>query len=174
MKQQKKNKRNIPLIVLGIISAAYVVLYFINRELFSNSIDKFSNLVVQIAPYLVIVFFIMLLNFWFIKPEMVKKYLGSESGIKGYLFAIIAGIVSVGSVYVWYPLLKDLKSKGMTDKLVAIFIYNRAIKLHLLPLMALYFGLKFTVVLTLVTVIFSLVVGYSVNRFEKIISTEGA
>ena len=108
----------------------------------------------------------MFLNFWFIKPEVIKKYLGKQSGIKGYFFAIIAGIISVGSVYIWYPLLRDLRKNGMTNKLIAVFIYNRSIKLHLLPLMIIYFGVNFTAVLTVLTILFSLVIGYFIQKFD--------
>jgi uncharacterized membrane protein YraQ (UPF0718 family) len=108
----------------------------------------------------------MFINFWFIKPEIVKIYLGEQSGFKGYIFAILSGIISVGSVYIWYPLLKDLRKSGMSNKLIAVFIYNRSIKLHLLPVMILYFGLKFTLVLTMVTILFSLIVGFFVQKFS--------
>ncbi len=166
MKKNKNSSKNkISIIVLAVISAAYVVLYFTNGDLFEKSIGKFLGLVLQIAPFLLLVFIIMFFNFWFLKPEMIKKYLGEQSGLKGYIFAILAGIISVGSVYMWYPLLKELRGSGMSDKLIAIFIYNRSIKLHLLPLMILYFGLTFTTSLTIVTIMFSIIIGFFVQKF---------
>lgn len=171
MKQNKNTSKNIvPLIVLTVISAGYAVLYFIDSTLFQKSMGKFLALIIQIAPFLLIVFLVMFINFWFIKPEIIKKYLGEQSGLKGYIFAILSGIISVGSVYMWYPLLKDLRKSGMSNKLIAVFIYNRAIKLHLLPVMILYFGLKYTMALTIVTILFSLVIGFFVQKFsiEKI------
>ncbi|RLD12986.1 permease [candidate division KSB1 bacterium] len=166
MKKNKNSSKNkISIIVLAVISAAYVVLYFTNGDMFEKSIGKFLGLVLQIAPFLLLVFIIMFFNFWFLKPEMIKKYLGEQSGLKGYIFAILAGIISVGSVYMWYPLLKELRGSGMSDKLIAIFIYNRSIKLHLLPLMILYFGLTFTSALTAATILFSLIIGFVVHKF---------
>ena len=166
MKKNKNSSKNkISIIVLAVISAAYVVLYFTNGDMFEKSIGKFLGLVLQIAPFLLLVFIIMFFNFWFLKPEMIKKYLGEQSGLKGYIFAILAGIISVGSVYMWYPLLKELRGSGMSDKLIAIFIYNRSIKLHLLPLMILYFGLTFTTSLTIVTIMFSIIIGFFVQKF---------
>ena len=166
MKQNKKRSKNIiPLIALAVILAGYMVLYFVDGALFQKSTEKFLALIIQIAPFLLIVFVVMFINFLFFKPEIVKKYLGAQSGLKGYIFAIIFGIISVGSAYMWYPLLKDLRKSGMSDKLIAIFIYNRSIKLHLLPVMILYFGLKYTMLLTVVTILFSLIIGYSVQKF---------
>jgi len=167
MKYGKNNSKNIiPLIVLAIISIGYIILWFVNNSLFQKSIEKFAALALQIAPFLLIVFIIMFINLWFIKPDIIKKYLGEQSGVLGYVFAILAGIISVGSVYMWYPLLKDLRKSGMSNKLIAVFIYNRSIKLHLLPVMILYFGIKFTVVLTLLTILFSLVIGYFVQKLS--------
>ncbi len=167
----KKNKANsnqmVPLIVLLTISIAYTVLYFADNILFHKSFELFLSLSIQIAPYLLIVFIIMFVNFWFIKPDFIKKYLGEQAGLKATVFVILSGIISVGSVYVWYPLLEDLKKSGMSNKLIAIFIYNRSIKLHLLPVMVLYFGLTFTMVLSLVTILFSLVIGYLVQLFTS-------
>ncbi len=167
MKQNKNSSISIvPLIVLAVITVGYVVLFFIDGALFEKSVGKFLALIIQIAPFLIIVFIVMFINFWFIKPEIVKIYLGEQSGFKGYIFAILSGIISVGSVYIWYPLLKDLRKSGMSNKLIAVFIYNRSIKLHLLPVMILYFGLKFTVALTMVTILFSLIVGFFVQKFS--------
>ena len=157
----------VPLIVLMTISIAYIVLYFADNTLFHRSFELFLSLVIQIAPFLLIIFVIMFINFWFIKPDFIKKHLGEQAGLKGITFVILSGIISVGSVYVWYPLLKDLKESGMSNKLIAIFIYNRSIKLHLLPVMILYFGLTFTMVLSLLTILFSLVIGYLVQLFTS-------
>lgn len=167
MKRKKNSlKTNVPVITLIIIIGGYAILYFLDKALYHKSIDKFIVLIIQIAPFLLIVFIVMFLNFWFIKPEIIKKYLGEKSGFKGYVFAILSGIISVGSVYVWYPLLKDLKKSGMSDKLIAIFIYNRAIKLHLLPVMILYFGIKYTLILTIETILFSLIIGFFIEKFS--------
>ncbi len=162
----KKNnsKEIIPIVVLSIILAGYAVMYFVNNSLFQKSGIKFIALTFQIAPFLLIVFIVMFLNFWFIKPEAIKKYFGEKSGLTGYVFSILFGIISVGSVYMWYPLLNDLRKSGMSNKLIAVFIYNRAIKLHLLPVMILYFGLKYTLALTVLVILYSLVIGYSVEK----------
>ena len=166
MKQNiNPSKNRVPLFALALILTGYAVLYFVNEALLQKSISRFLTLAVQIAPFLLIVFVIMFINFWFIKPEIVKKYLGTQSGVKGYIFAILSGIISVGSAYMWYPLLKDLKKSGMSEKLIAIFIYNRSIKLHLLPVMIFYFGLQYTTLLTVITILFSLIIGFFVQEF---------
>jgi len=62
-----------------------------------------------------------------------------EKGIKKWIFVIIGGVLSTGAIYMWYPFLADLKDKGLNYGLISCFLYNRAIKIPLLPLMVFYF-----------------------------------
>ena len=85
--------------------------------------------------------------------------MGEGSGTKGWLLSISAGILSHGPIYVWYPLLKDLRNHGMRIGLIAAFIYSRAIKIPLLPLMIYYFGFMFVVLLTIYMIIAAVIQG---------------
>ncbi|UUX93293.1 permease [Methanoplanus endosymbiosus] len=125
-----------------------------------RALNIFSGLIVQIAPVLSLVFVFILVTDLLVKPDKIIKYLGSESGITGWLVAIAGGIISSGPVYVWFPFLAELRRKGMRPSLAAVFLYNRAVKVPLLPLMIFYFGVLFTVVLTVYMLIFSVISGY--------------
>ena len=103
---------------------------------------------------------------YFLKPKIVIKYLGGESGIKGWILAILFGILSHGSIYVWYPFLKDLRKQGMRLGLLAVFLYNRAVKIPLLPIMILYFGIPFVVVLMVYMIITSIIEGKILEIIE--------
>ena len=89
--------------------------------------------------------------------------MGGESGIKGWVLAISMGILSHGPIYVWYPLLKDLRDHGMRSGLIAVFLYNRAIKIPLLPVMIFYFGIGFVIILSIYMMIASVVEGKIIN-----------
>jgi uncharacterized membrane protein YraQ (UPF0718 family) len=67
----------------------------------------------------------------------------------------------------WYPLLSDLQKKGVKNSFIATFLYNRAIKPALLPLIIFYFGLAFTIVLTIVMIIASVFQGLIVEKILK-------
>jgi len=116
---------------------------------------------------LCLVFFIMLLINLFLKPASVAKFLGKGSGIKGIILAAVAGIISTGPIYAWYPLLKDLKDKGAGESSIAIFLYNRAVKPFLLPVMIGYFGWLYVVILTILMVLASIAVGFSVSIYPS-------
>jgi len=49
-------------------------------------------------------------------------------------------VISMGPIYAWYPLLKELRGKGATNSFIAVFLGNRAVKPFLLPIMISYFG----------------------------------
>ena len=64
-------------------------------------------------------------------------------------------------------MLKDLKKHGAGFGFVATFLYNRAVKIPLLPVMFFYFGLTFVVVLTIVMIIASIIQGWIIEKIEK-------
>ena len=128
-----------------------------------------GNIFIQIIPVLLLVILFMALLDYFLHPKTVSKYVGRGSGIKGWFLAISTGILSHGPIYVWYPLLKDLRDRGMRSGLIAAFLYSRAIniKIPLLPLMVYYFGALFVVVLLPYIVIASLVEGEIIEIIES-------
>ena len=89
----------------------------------------------------------------FIDAKAISKHLGEQSGLKGWLLALLGGVLSHGPGYVWYPLLQNLREQGARDGLVVAFIYARAIKIPWLPLMITYFGWAFTLVYTFYVVL---------------------
>jgi len=161
-----RNNSNRSFIVMCVLLVIFASVYFFDKNIFMKISDQFLKLLLQIFPYLIIVFVLMFLTNMLLKPEIIKKYLGENAGAKGMALACLAGMFSVGSAYLWYPLIKDLKVNGMTNRLISIFLYNRAIKLHLLPLMVLYFGITFTIILTVLTIIFSFIIGEVVEVFS--------
>lgn len=133
-------------------------------------LKMFENLMLQILPVLVLVYFIMLLTNYFVDNKILKKYMSEDSGVKGWLISIVSGIISVGPIYMWYPLMKDLQSKGVKNKYLVIFLYNRGIKIQWLPMLILYFGLKYSLTLMVVMAIMSIpqgVIAEKLIEFKK-------
>jgi len=150
-----------------IIVVSYFALFFLDCDLFYSSINFFFTILIKIIPVLILVFVLMVLTNYFVTSKIVLKYM-NKKGITKWFFVIIAGILSAGPIYMWYPLLADLKNKGLSYGLMACFLYNRAIKIPLLPLMIFYFSLKYVVVLSLVMIFMSVFQGIVINRFMKI------
>lgn len=148
-------------------------MFFFNTEKTYGSLQVSLNIIVQILPILFLVIFLIGVSNYFLKPKTVLKYLGKESGVKGWLLAITMGIVSHGPIYTWYPLLKELRNHGMRTGLLAVFLYNRAVKIPLLPIMIYYFGVVFVVVLTVYMIIASVIEGKLIETIDHIPCMEG-
>ena len=156
-------------IFLIIAVALYLITAIVNFTLFTDALLVFVALAQKIIPVLVLVFAIMFILDLFLNPKRISKLVGESAGMKGWVMSIAGGILSMGPIYMWYPLLSDLKEKGMRDGFVVTFLYNRAVKISLLPMMIYYFGLKFTVVLTGYMILFSVINGVFVEKFLRTI-----
>jgi uncharacterized membrane protein YraQ (UPF0718 family) len=130
---------------------------------FKSSGRIFLNIVIPFG----FVFILLVAFNLFLKPEHIVKFFGKKSGIKGLVLSSTAGIISMGPVYAWYPLLKELREKGAAHSLTAIFINSRAIKPFLLPIMISYFGLGYAIVLTLITMTGTIVAGYITGAITR-------
>ncbi len=145
---------------------AYGAAFFLNRSLFFSALDAFASLCFTIAPAMALVTALMWVFNEFSTKALIERWL-SEKGWKSWLAATIGGILSMGPVYLWYPLIADLREKGLPASLAACFLYNRAVKLPLLPLLASYFGWVYALVLGIWMIIFSILNGLIVGRITK-------
>jgi len=153
--------------LLGVVVLAGIV-FLIKPAAFFPVLSFFWSLMKKIVPILLAVFVLIFLINCFISPKQLLKYLGKEAKKKGWFVAVISGIISVGPIYLWYPLLSDLKQKGVRTAYIAVFLYNRAVKPALLPLLIFYFGLKFTIVLTIVMIFASVLQGFIVEKIVEV------
>jgi len=173
MKREGKEKeRGIPgdlrygLYFLAIVLLVYIVVFFLERDGAARSLKASYDVLVQIIPVLLLVLVIMGVMNYLVSPKGIRKYVGEGSGAKGWAIAIGAGILSHGPIYVWYPFLRDLRDQGMRSGLIAAFLYNRGIKIPLLPIMIFYFGLSFAGVLVAYMVVASVVQGKLIEVLE--------
>lgn len=168
----KKKKQDKPFVFRGkylllFVFVLYLVVFFQNSQAAWFALQKSSGVLIKIIPIIAgVILFTALLNF-FLQPKKIAKHLGHESGFRGWLWALAAGVVSHGPMYAWYPLLEDLRSHGMRDALIVVFFASRTIKIPLLPIMIDYFGLTFTIVLSCYILFGALVQGMLLEILES-------
>ncbi len=146
------------LFLLGAL-AAWGATALVHPEGARETGKTFLRILVHLAPVMGLVLAVMFLTNLFVQPKKIKRWLGAGSGAAGWAISIAAGILSSGPIYFWYPVLRDLGRCGMKPALTAAFLYNRAIKIFLLPLLFAYFGAPYTAVLTVWLVVFSVING---------------
>jgi len=145
----------------------YGILFFFNIQAAQLALQKTITILIKILPvFIVVILFTALLNYFF-NPRQIVTHLGRNSGIKGWLWALIAGILSHGPMYVWYSMLEDLRTHGMRDGLIVVFFASRAIKIPLLPMMIDYFGWAFTLILSFYILIGALIQGWILEILEQ-------
>jgi uncharacterized membrane protein YraQ (UPF0718 family) len=156
--------RGLKFFTLVLVLYAVLALFFSERTV--EALGKSLDILSWILPvFLVVILFTAAINY-FLKPKEIARHLGEESGMKGWLIAMTAGIISHGPMYAWYPMLEDLRSHGMRDGLIVVFFFSRAIKIPLLPMMIDYFGWGFTLVLSFYILTGALVQGRLLEFFE--------
>ena len=149
---------------LALVLITYGLLGLVDPVAASKSFVFFTHVMFQVLPILSLVFLLLFVANLVLKPKWIRHYLGSGSGIKGWIAATLGGMLSLGPIYPWYAMLGELRQKGMRDALIATFLYSRAVKLPLLPLMIHYFGVAYTLVLCLYLIGFSIISGIVVEK----------
>ena len=161
----KKNKSG--LVMLGIVVLFYAVLFSLNADKTLMALKESLGVLKMIIPILVVVLILTALLNTFIDEKSISRHLGDESRLKGWLLALIGGILSHGPGYVWYPMLQNLRERGAKDGLIGAFIYARAVKIPWIPLMIAYFGWTFTVVYTFYVVLGAWVQGMLLGMWMR-------
>jgi len=146
----------------------YGILFFVDSQSALLSLQKSGAVLLKVLPiFVAVILFTALLNY-FLQPGQIARHLGRDSGLRGWLWALAAGIISHGPMYAWYPLLEDLRNHGMRDGLIVVFFAARTIKIPLLPMMIDYFGWSFTLVLSFYILAGALLQGWLLELLERI------
>ena len=155
------------LIFPGSVLVIYGILFLFSPAKASVAFKSSMGILLNLMVPLCLVFALMVLLNLFLKPAHIARFLGQGAGIRGIIFSATAGIISMGPIYAWYPLLKELRKKGATNSLITVFLGNRAVKPFLLPIMISYFGWEYVLLLTLFTITGSVAAGYFIGAFVK-------
>jgi len=161
-------KKNRSLYFMLIIILIYVVLFFINKNLIINSLKFFISLIIKIVPLFLLILILMALLNYFLHRERIERLFVSRKGIRRWAIIVIAGILSSGPVFMWFPLLRNLRKKGVEYGYLACFMYGRsALKIPLLPMFIAYFDIAYIVVMMAVMTIMAVVQGLIINIFFR-------
>ena len=145
----------------------YIVLFAMTPTRAIRALEATGKIVTQVAAPLCIAFIIMFVLNLFVKPAHISRFLGKGAGAKGVCISALAGVVSTGPIYAWYPLLRDLREKGASQFHVANFLSHRAVKPFLLPVMVYYFGWVFALVFNVLIVIGALLTALVVSGLTQ-------
>jgi uncharacterized membrane protein YraQ (UPF0718 family) len=107
----------------------------------------------QVALPLAVAFGMIFALNLLVNPSLIPRFLGKKSGIYGLVLSSCAGILSMGPIYAWYPFVKTLREKGVSNFHTANFLSNRSVKPAMVPVMVAYFGWRFTLVFSILGIL---------------------
>ncbi len=163
---QFKKSRGITFLIL--VAMSYLVLFLFKPEATGEALFQTGKTLLKIIPLLIFVILAIASVNLYVEGDKIKQHLGEGSGIKGWFWAILVGILVSGPVYIFFPFLRELKKRGTKNSLIVVFLYNRNIKILFFPVMIFYFGWGFTLISSIYIIIFSilngLIIGYILNN----------
>ena len=141
----------------------YGILFCLTPDRTLQALVSSMRIFGYVLPPLAVAFMLMILLNLLFRASQVTRLLGQEAGFTGVLLSAAAGIISMGPIYAWYPLLKEVREKGAGNIAIAVFLGNRSVKPFLLPMMLSYFGWRYVVIVTCFMIMASIAVGYLVD-----------
>ncbi len=134
--------------------------YFFEYDKGEESAKAFFYILTEMLKILPCAFILIGLFETWIKKETVIKYLGNESGYKGYLWVLILAGFTVGGLYVAFPLAETLRKKGASLKIIFTYLgFAGIVRIPMTIFEITFLGLPFTLVRLFVTIPLFLVMG---------------
>ena len=163
MRQKKSLVRDYIAMGAVIVAAVVTLLIFPGKSslVFSASKNYFLEMAMILPAVMIIIGFF---SVW-IQRELVVKYLGKTSGVKGILLSIVLGVLPTGPLYIAFPMAAVLLKKGAKISNIIIFISTWAcIKLPQELVEIKFLGIEFTLLRLALTIILVIVMGMIIEK----------
>ena len=152
-------------ILLGIILSVAIILLSIfpdRRDIVFTTSWEFFVEMIWILPAVMI---LMGLFMVWVSKDMVVKYLGRTSGIKGFFLALLFGALPTGPLYVAFPMAAALMKKGARISNIIVFLSAWAcIKIPQEMVELQFLGPKFMALRLILMIIFAAIMAISIER----------
>ena len=162
MALQGRNKQMlIPTLILGAIAITLVIIgYNKGGGQHITGLKSAMNMTLQVLPLLLFAFIVAGMVQVLLPKELMAKWLGTESGIRGILIGSIAGGLSPGGPYVSLPIVAGLIKSGAGVGTMVAFLTGWSIwAIARLPMEVGILGWKFTLIRVVSTFIFPPIAG---------------
>jgi len=166
------------LVFLGLISSIAIILLSIFPEKRGDVITVSLEFFVEMILILPAVMVLMGLFTVFVPKDLVVRYLGRESGLRGIFIAILMGALPTGPLYIAFPIASALLKKGARVSNIIVFLSAwSCIKLPQELVELEFLGFRFMLARLVLTVIFAIFMGLAIEwiirRWEGYEGCEG-
>ncbi len=152
------------LILAFLLSLSFILLtlYPANKDAVAKTSWEYLIELMWVLPAVMIIIGLFAV---FIPNDVVAKYLGKSSGIKGILISIGIGMLPTGPLYVAFPMAAAMLKKGARISNIIVFLSAWAcIKLPQEMVELQFLGLDFMLMRLALTVIFVVIMGILIEK----------
>jgi len=156
----------IPTIIMGVIAIALLIIgYQKGGGEHILGLKSAGNILLQITPLLIFAFIIAGMIQVLIPAQMISKWIGAESGLRGILIGTAVGGLMPGGPYVSLPIAAGLLRTGASIGTMVAFLTGWSLwAITRLPMEIGLMGWKFTLIRLACTFFFPPIAGLIANR----------
>ena len=151
----------IPTIIMGFLAVILIIIgYNKGGGEHITGLKSAYKMVIQILPLLLFAFIVAGMVQVLLPKELLSKWIGTESGIRGILIGSIAGGLSPGGPFVNLPIVASLLKSGASIGTMVAFLTGWSIwAISRLPMEVGILGWKFAFIRLISTIIFPPIAG---------------
>jgi len=157
----------IPTVIMGILAIILLSIgYFRGEGEHLLGLKSGMKMTIQILPLILLAFIVAETVRILVPHELLSKWVGKESGLRGVLLGTVAGALAPGSPYTNLPIAAGLLHSGASVGTAVAFLTGWSLwSLARLPLEVSIMGWRFTLIRIVSTFFFPPIAGLVANRF---------
>jgi len=154
----------IPTIVLGVLAAVCVILAY-QKGVHIPGLKSGGTMLLQILPLLVFAFIIAGIIPLLIPQELISRWIGAESGLRGIMIGTLFGGLAPGGPFVSLPIAAGLLRMGANIGTMVAFVTGWSLlAFSRMPTEIAIMGWKFTLIRLACTFFFPPLAGLLANK----------
>jgi uncharacterized membrane protein YraQ (UPF0718 family) len=167
MNDKRSSMMLIPTIIMGALAAVFLFIgYYKGQDQHIAGIRLASKMTLEILPLLIFAFIVAGMAQVLFPKELISKWVGAESGIKGIFIGTVAGALAPGGPYVSLPFAGVLLSAGAGVGTMVAFLTGWSLwAFSRLPMEVGFLGWKFTLIRLASTFFFPPIAGIIAHIF---------
>ena len=158
-----------PTVIMG-ISAVVLFLVAYHKGAHMAGLNQAMRMTIQILPLLIFAFIVAGMVQVLLPHELISRWIGEESGMKGILLGTVAGAITPGGPYVSLPIVAGLLRSGASMGVMVAYITGWSLwALSRLPMEVGILGWKFAFVRLLSVLILPPIAGTLAHFISKVL-----
>ncbi len=154
----------IPTIVLGVLAAVCVIIAY-QKGVYIPGLKSGGTMLLQILPLLVFAFIIAGIIPLLIPQELISRWIGAESGLRGIMIGTVFGGLAPGGPFVSLPIAAGLLRMGANIGTMVAFVTGWSLlAFSRMPTEIAIMGWKFTLIRLACTFFFPPLAGLLANK----------